>query len=98
MLPLNRVTTHPGRLLRQILDELGIPQTTFAKHLGISLQRLNEIINGKRGVTADTAWLFGQAFGQSPEYWMNLQMTYDLTRARARAPRVPRVKSAKKAA
>jgi addiction module HigA family antidote len=59
----------------------------------MSLQRLNEIVNGKRGITAETALLLGQAFGQSPEYWMNLQMSYDLTRARPRARRVPKLKA-----
>jgi addiction module HigA family antidote len=48
----------------------------------MSLQRLNEIVNGKRGVTADSAWLFGQAFGTSPEFWTNAQSLHDLTKAR----------------
>lgn len=82
MLPTNRISTHPGVLVRETLDELGVSQSAFAEHAGISLQRVNEIINGKRGVTADTAWIFGQAFGTSPEMWMNLQSMHDLTKNR----------------
>jgi antitoxin HigA-1 len=83
MLPTNRVSTHPGELLkREYLDEMGITQVAFAKHCGISLQRLNEIINGKRGITAETAWIFGQALGMSPQFWMNAQVAHDLTRSR----------------
>jgi addiction module HigA family antidote len=92
MLPTNRVTTHPGDFVRENLEELGWSQVDFAKHCGISLQRLNEIINGKRGITAETAWLFGQAFGISAEFWMNLQTSHDLTKSRP--PRkIPPIKS-----
>lgn len=98
MLPTNRATAHPGVLLREVLDEIGISQVAFARHLGISLQRLNEIVNGRRGVTGETALLLGQALGQSPEYWMNLQMAYEITRARPHARRVPRVKPVRNAA
>jgi addiction module HigA family antidote len=50
--------------------------------LGIPVQRVNEIVRGKRGVTPETAWLLSQAFGTTPEFWMNLQMAYDLARSR----------------
>lgn len=94
MLPTHRVSTHPGELLRRMyLDEMGLTQTAFARHCGMSLQRLNEIIAGKRSVTAETAWLFAQALDTSPEYWMNLQAAHDLTKARP-AHRVARVKAA----
>jgi antitoxin HigA-1 len=80
MLPTNRVATHPGELLKRMyLDEMGITQVAFAKHCGMSLQRLNEIIRGKRGVTAETAWLLSQALGTTPQLWMNLQAAHDLT-------------------
>lgn len=94
MLPKNRVSTHPGALLRRMyLDELRLSQTAFARHCGMSLQRLNEIIGGKRGVTAETAWLFAQALGTSPEFWMNLQAAHDLTKHRP-AKKLGRVKAA----
>jgi antitoxin HigA-1 len=82
MIPTNRVSTHPGVFVRDNLQELGWSQIDFARYCGMSLQRLNEIINGKRGVTADTAWVFGQAFGTSPEFWMNGQALHDLSRNR----------------
>jgi addiction module HigA family antidote len=83
MLPTNRIATHPGELLkRMFLDEMGITQVAFAKHTGMSLQRLNEIIRGKRGVTAETAWLLSQALGTSAEFWMNAQVAHDLTKNR----------------
>ena len=83
MLPENRVTTHPGEVLKEeFLDPLGITQVGFAHHIGVSLQRVNEIIRGKRGITPETAWLFSQAFGTTPQFWMNLQNGYDLTSKR----------------
>jgi len=54
----------------------------FARHIGVPVQRINEIVRGKRGVTPDTAWLFAQALGTTPEFWMNLQSAYDLARSR----------------
>jgi addiction module HigA family antidote len=59
-----------------------VSQVAFAKHIGVPTQRINEIVRGKRGVTPDTAWLFAQAFGTTPEFWLNLQAAYDLARTR----------------
>jgi antitoxin HigA-1 len=83
MLPENRVTTHPGVVLKEEFLELaGITQVAFAMHIGVPLQRVNEIIRGKRGITPETAWLFSQALGTTPQFWMNLQNAYDLTSQR----------------
>jgi addiction module HigA family antidote len=83
MLPRNRVPTHPGEiLLEEYLLPLGITQVAFAEHVGVSLQRVNEIIRAKRGVTPETAWLFAQALGTTAEFWMNLQANFDLAMAR----------------
>ena len=83
MLPENRITTHPGEVLKEeFLDPLGITQVAFAHHIGVPLQRVNEIIRGKRGITPETAWLVSQALGTSPQFWMNLQDAYDLTSKR----------------
>ena len=80
-MPANRIPTHPGEvLLEEFLKPLGVTQVAFAKHLGTSLQRVNEIIRGKRGVTPDMAWRLSQAFGTTPEFWLNLQAAYDLAR------------------
>jgi len=85
----NRVTPHPGAYLREILEELGLSQTTFHERTGMSMQRISEIVNGKRGVSPETAWILGGAFGQSPKFWLNLQAMHDLTRTRPKQPQLP---------
>lgn len=80
MLPSNRTSTHPGQvLLKDFLEPMELSQTELARHLGVPIQRINELVRGKRGVTPDTAWLLAKALGTSPEFWMNLQVNYDLT-------------------
>ena len=77
MLPENRLPTHPGEiLLEEFLNPLGPSQVDFAGHI-VPIQRVNEIVRGKRG-TPETARLFAEAFGTSPEFWLNLQTNYDL--------------------
>jgi addiction module HigA family antidote len=79
MLPENRIPTHPGEVLQEeFLVPLGLTQVALASHLGISVQRINEIIRGKRGITPETAWLLAQALGTTPEFWVTLQANYDL--------------------
>ncbi len=81
--PKNRIPTHPGQiLLLEFLAPLGLTQTQLSQHLNISIQRINEIVNGKRGITPETAWLFAQAFGTTAEIWMGLQASYDLAMTR----------------
>lgn len=81
MIPSNRVATHPGViLLKEFLEPLGLSQKLVAAHIGIPVQRINEIVRGKRGISPDTAWLFSEAFNTSPEFWLNLQATHDLSR------------------
>ena len=83
MLPLNRTPTHPGEiLLEEFLTPLCVTQVAFAAHLGVPVQRVNEVVRGKRGVTPETAWLLSQALGTTPEFWMNLQAAHDLGRTR----------------
>jgi len=82
MLPEKRIPTHPGEvLLMEFLTPMGLTQVEFAKHLKIPIQRLNEITRGKRGVSPETAWLFAQALGTSPEFWLNLQTAHTLAKA-----------------
>ena len=93
MLPERRVATHPGEILvEEFLKPLGVTQVAFAKHIEVPVQRVNEIIKGKRGVTAETAWLFAQALGTTAEFWVNLQTAHDLTKARPtrRISKLPR--------
>ena len=83
MLPEKRIPSHPGEILvEEFLRPLEVTQVAFARHIGVPVQRVNEIARGKRGVTPQTAWLFAQALGTSPEFWLNLQAAHDLTRNR----------------
>lgn len=83
--PTNRIPTHPGEMLaEEFMKPLNLTQRAFAKHLGISTVRLNQIVRGKRGVTADTAWRLSQALGTSPDFWLNLQTAFDLATTRPR--------------
>jgi addiction module HigA family antidote len=85
MLPEKRIPTHPGEILGEgFLGPMGVTQTAFAQHLGIPVQRINEIIRGKRGITPETAWLFAQALGTTPEFWLNLQTNFELALNRPR--------------
>lgn len=79
MLPKNRIPTHPGEIIREeFLRPAGLTQVALAAHIGVPVQRVNEIVRGKRGVTPETAWLLSQAFETTPEFWINLQTSYDL--------------------
>lgn len=73
---------HPGRYLREILDELGISQAELARSIGVAPMRVSHVVNGARPITAELALLLGRAFGQSARYWVNLQTAYDLHVAR----------------
>jgi len=74
---------HPGEFLVEALEELGFSQAAFARAIGVSPMRISHVINGARPVTAELALLFGRAFDQSPQYWLNLQGDYDLKTAEA---------------
>jgi addiction module HigA family antidote len=79
---------HPGEiLLEEFLEPKGVTQAALAEKLGWTKTRLNELVRGKRGITAAAALDLAEALGTSPKLWMNLQATYDLDRA-ARARRV----------
>ena len=79
MIPTNRIPTHPGViLLEEFLEPMGITQVDLAAHIGVPVQRINEIVRGKRGISTETAWLLSDAFGTTPQLWMNLQMMYDI--------------------
>ncbi|MBM4394391.1 MAG: HigA family addiction module antidote protein [Deltaproteobacteria bacterium] len=83
MLPENRVPTHPGIiLLEEFLLPLGLTQVALAAHLHVPVQRVNELVRGKRGITSETAWLLAQALNTTPEFWVNLQSAHDLARNR----------------
>lgn len=83
MLPTKRSPTHPGEmLLKEFLEPLNITQKEFSDHLGWTYARLNEIINGHRNITADSALSLAEAFNMEPEFWVNLQRDWDLWHVR----------------
>jgi len=82
MLPKNRPPTHPGEvLLHEFLEPRGISQSALAEKLEIPIQRVNTLVNGKRGMTPETALLLARFFETTPEFWMNLQTRFDLWHA-----------------
>jgi antitoxin HigA-1 len=83
MIPKYRPPTHPGEmLLEEFLKPMDLTQVAAAEKMGISLNRLNELINCKRGGTADTALRLAKLLKTTPEFWMNLQTQWDLFHAR----------------
>ena len=92
-LPKYRPPTHPGEmLLEEFLKPLGMTQVELAKKINVSYPRVNEIINGKRGITPDTALRLSALFGTTPEVWLNGQRNWDLWHA-MRAPEAKDLKS-----
>jgi addiction module HigA family antidote len=70
---------HPGEiLLEEFLNPMELSQNHLALRIGVPARRINEIVLGKRGITADTALRLGRYFGMSPQFWLGLQMDYDL--------------------
>ena len=74
---------HPGDRLADLLEQLGITPYRLAKATGVPPTRIHDILRGRRSITADTALRLGRAFGQSAEFWLNLQRMYDLAVASA---------------
>ena len=84
--PEKRTPTHPGKvLLEEFLKPYGMTQKELARRIGVSYPRVNELIHKKRGVTPDTALRLSRLFGTTPEFWLNLQLVYDLHEAKQKA-------------
>jgi addiction module HigA family antidote len=82
-IPTNRTPTHPGEmLLEEFLNPMGMTQRELADAIHVPYQRVNEIVNGRRGVTPSTALRLAKFFGTSPDFWMNLQLRWDLYQAK----------------
>jgi antitoxin HigA-1 len=80
---------HPGRIVRQeCLEPLGLTVTEAARVLGVTRQTLNNLVNGRSGVSAEMAVRLAQAFGSSPETWLRLQSAHDLAQVRRRSPEI----------
>jgi addiction module HigA family antidote len=81
-LKMKRAPVHPGEiLLEEFMKPLGLNQTRVGRDLGVSPRRINELVHGKRSVTADTALRLSRYFGTSAEFWLGLQSDYDLDTA-----------------
>ena len=78
---------HPGEILREELDELGMSANALSKALDVPANRVTAILNGQRGVTANTALRLARYFGTTPQLWLNLQKTWELRRAQIKAGR-----------
>jgi len=86
--------THPGEMLKEeFLIPMGLTQRELASSIGVPYQRINELINGKRGITPSTALRLAKYFGNTPGFWMNIQLRWDLFRAqRAEARQLEKIK------
>jgi len=94
-IPTSGPPTHPGEmLLEEFLKPLGISQTELAAKIGVSYPRVNELIHGKRGITPDTALRLEQLFGMEAQFWLNLQLAWDLYHL-LRSPAAKRIKKIK---
>ena len=83
LIPTNRVPTHPGEMLREeFLVPAGLTQRELATSIHVPYQRINDIVNGRRGITPSTALRLAKFFGNSADFWMNLQLRWDLYHAR----------------
>ncbi len=74
---------HPGEILRECMDDLGITAVRLSRATRIPASRITEILKGRRGVSVDTALRLGKALGTTPDYWLNLQQSYDLRSAKS---------------
>lgn len=81
---------HPGEVLALQLESVGVSPTELARQLGVPANRITQIINGKRGITGDSALRLAHWFGNQPEFWMSLQVRYDLALAEMEAGRAIR--------
>lgn len=82
MRPKNRQPAHPGEILKRLfLEDMTVSQSELARHIGCKPGKINEIVRKKRGVTAEMALILADALKTSPEFWLNLQSSYDLWEA-----------------
>lgn len=79
------IAVHPGDILQEMLDELGVSQSELARHVRTDVARINEICRRRRGISAEMAVVLGKAFGTSSGLWMNLQKNWELSQVDPRA-------------
>lgn len=87
---------HPGLILQDEIEELGISQSALAEHIGVLPKTINEICRGKRGISVEMAWKLSRALGASPVFWLNLQNNWELSQFDpARIKQIARVDEAR---
>lgn len=98
-LPTHRSPTHPGEVLeKEFLEPLEMSQSRLSELTGMTFQRVNQVINAKRGITPDTALRLSRLYGTSAEFWLNLQLHWDLWHAqRQNADEIKKIRRFKKA-
>ncbi len=97
-IPKHRAPTAAGEILvEEFLEPLSLSQSAFARHIGWPQPKVNEIIQGKRGITPATAMVFADALGTSPQFWLNIQLATDLWTAQQKHKKVPRLPQLKQA-
>ena len=94
---MNRITTHPGEVLKEELEARGISQKKFSEVLAVPYTQLNEILNGKRPVTTDFALMVEAALGINPELLINMQTRYNMSAAKQKQPLLARLINIRKA-
>ena len=77
-IPTNRPPTPPGEFVREFLEDLGVSQSELARRIHVPFQRVNDVVNGRRAITASTALRLARFFGNTAEFWMNAQLACDL--------------------
>jgi addiction module HigA family antidote len=82
---MSRPAIHPGEILADELEEIGVTPTERARQIKVPANRISEIIRGRRSITGDTALRLGHWFATTPQFWINLQTSYDLRVAATRA-------------
>lgn len=90
--PTHRIATHPGALLMEQIEEMALSVSRVARETGLPATRLHEIVHERRGVTAETAIALGEYFGQTPEFWMNAQTVYELSKVQAESGDIVRAR------
>jgi len=81
-------SVHPGQVLKDELDTIGISLSEFARQIDVPANRISQIIAGKRAISGDSALRFGHWFGTDPAFWLNLQMQYELAQAKTASTEV----------
>jgi len=76
---IHHTPVHPGEVLKDELDELGLTQSALAKHIGVLPKTINEICRGKRGISAEMAMKLSKALGGSPQFWLNVQNNWEIS-------------------